>query len=60
MICQYYDNPAQRHLRISKIVELFSQNYYFSEMKKKIKQYINKYQSCQINKYLTHTLYKYI
>ena len=32
----------------------------FSKNKKKVEQYINKCQNCQLNKYLIYTLYKYI
>ena len=41
-------------------MEIFSQNYYFSGMRKEVEYYISKYQNCQLNKYLIHTLYGYI
>ena len=60
MVCQYHNNPAQRHPRISKMVELLSQNYYFPGMRKEVKYYIDKYQDCQLNKHLIYTSYRYI
>ena len=47
MIQQYYDDPAQGHPGISKITELFLQNYYFSGIRKEIEYYINKYSKYQ-------------
>ena len=55
-----YNDPTQGHSGISKIIKLFSQNYYFPRMRKKVKRHINKRQKCQLNKHPTHTSYKYI
>ena len=60
IIHQHHDNSAQRHLRILKTMKLLSRNYYFSKIKKKVKHYISKYQDCQLNKYIMHTLYGHI
>ena len=60
MVRRYYDNPTQRHPRISKTVELLSQNYYFPGMRKEVERYVSKCQNCQLNKHTMHVLYRYI
>ena len=60
MIRQHHNNPAQRHLRVSKTVKLLSQNYYFLGIRKKVEYYISKCQNCQLNKYTIYAPYRYI
>ena len=59
MIQQYHDNFMQNYSGIFKITELFSQNYYFPEIKK-IEYYISKYSNYQYNKYNIYIPYRYI
>ena len=60
MIQRHHDDPAQNYPGISKTTELFSRNYYFPEIRKKIERYISKYSDYQQNKYSTHAFYGHI
>ena len=60
MIQRHHNDPAQGYPGVSKIIELFSRNYYFSGIKKEIECYINKYSDYQKNKHSTHAPYRYI
>ena len=40
MIEQYYDNVLTEYFEIDKIIKLIFRNYYFSQMKQKVKKHI--------------------
>ena len=44
MIEQYYDNVLTEHFEIDKTIKLIFRNYYFSQMRQKVKKHI---QQCE-------------
>ena len=50
MIEQYHNNILIKHFEINKIIKLIFRNYYFSQIKQKVKKYIQQCKQCQKNK----------
>ena len=50
MIEQHHDNALTEHFEIDKTVKLIFRNYYFSQMRQKIKKHIQQYEQCQKSK----------
>ena len=50
MIEQHHDNALTEHFEINKIIKLIFRNYYFLQMKQKMKKHIWQCKQCQKNK----------
>ena len=50
MIEQHHDDTLTEHFEIDKIIKLIFRNYYFSQIKQKVKKYIQQCKQCQKNK----------
>jgi len=49
----HHNTPVERHREQWKTIELVTRNFWWLEVTKKIKQYIERYNSCQRNKNYT-------
>ena len=58
MIEQHHNNVLVRHFEINKIMKLIFRNYYFSQMKQKMKKHIQQCKQCQKSKSKQHKSYK--
>jgi len=50
VIWLYYDTPVGRHERQWKTTELVTRNFWWPEVTKKVKKYVEGYDACQRNK----------
>ena len=57
-IQMYHDELLREHHRVHKMIEVISQSYYFSHMRKKIQDYINKCNLCHKIKSARHKSYE--
>ena len=46
MIKQHHDNILTEHFEIDKIMKLIFRNYYFSQMRQKVKKHIQQCEQC--------------
>ena len=58
MIEWHHNNVLTEHFEIDKTVKLISRNYYFSQMRQKVKKYIWQYEQCQKSKSKWHRSYE--
>ena len=58
MIEQHYDDALTEHFEIDKIMKLIFRNYYFSQMRQKMKKHIWQCEQCQKNKSKQHKSYE--
>src|SRR5204863_8384528 len=58
MIKQYHDNALTEHFEINKTMKLICRNYYFSQMKQKVKKHIQQCEQCQKSKSKQHKSYE--
>ena len=58
MMKQHYNNILIKHFKINKTVKLIFRNYYFSQMRQKVKRHIQQCKQCQKNKSKQHKLYE--
>ena len=59
-IKKHHDELLQKHLKVSKTIQLLKQHCQFSQMKQKVETYIKKCINCQKNKHTTHVKYEEI
>ena len=59
-IKKHHDESLQRHLDVTKIIQLLRQNCQFSNMRQRVEIYIKKCLNCQQNKHATHAKYEKI
>jgi len=52
----YHDTPVKGHRERWKIAELVERNYWWSKITKKVKRYVDRYNTCQRNKNHTKAL----
>ena len=60
IIQNHHDESLQNHTNATKILEKIQRNYYFSNMRKQIKELIKECDLCQRNKYERHKSYEYL
>ena len=60
VIQNHHEESLQNHTNAAKILEKIQRNYYFSNMRKQIKELTKKCDLCQRNKYERHKLYRYL
>lgn len=58
VIKKHHDDLTHGHMGIEKTVEHISRNYYFLNMNRKVRFYIQSYDTCQRNKPARHTPYR--
>ena len=58
MIEQYHDNAMTKYFEINKTMKLIFRNYYFSQIKQKMKKHIQQYEQYQKNKSKQHKSYE--
>ena len=58
MIEQHHDNALTKYFEINKIMKLIFRNYYFSQMRQKMKKHIQQCEQCQKSKSKQHKLYE--
>ena len=60
IIQSHHEESLQNHIDATKTFEKIQRNYYFSNMRKQIKELIKKCDLCQRNKYERHKSYEYL
>src|SRR6266487_4259289 len=58
MIEQHHNDALTEHFEINKTVKLIFRNYYFSQMRQKVKKYIQQCEKCQKSKSKRHKSYE--
>src|SRR5436190_20263330 len=58
MIEQHHNNTLAEHFEIDKTMKLIFRNYYFSQIRQKVKKHIQQCKQCQKNKSKQHKSYK--
>ena len=58
MIKWYHNDALTEYFEIDKTMKLIFRNYYFSQMRQKIKKHIQQYKQCQKSKLKQHKLYE--
>ena len=50
MIEQHHDDALTKYFEINKMMKLIFRNYYFLQMRQKVKKHIQQYEQCQKSK----------
>ena len=58
MIEQHHNDTLTEHFEINKIMKLIFRNYYFSQMRQKVKKHIQQCEQYQKSKSKQHKLYE--
>ena len=58
MIEQHHNDALTEHFEIDKTVKLIFRNYYFSQMRQKVKKHIQQCEQCQKSKSKQHKSYE--
>ena len=58
MIQQHHNNTLTEHFEINKIIKLIFRNYYFSQIRQKMKKHIQQCEQYQKSKSKQHKLYE--
>ena len=58
MIEWHHDNTLTKHFEIDKIMKLIFRNYYFLQMRQKVKKHIQQCEQCQKNKLKQYKSYE--